>query len=225
MGILFRITAFSALLAAAVTAAPVDEDKPHGRVCVSVVEPGTPEREQQLRPDAAPGAGKKVNVYVDASGKCSALVVAMRKDGKLAYGWRPQFIEVTEEFDEVQLPKKPAVWEWKEAGEPFEIYALFLAPGAPDAAELKKLVAAMQNPSLDERLLGMQTNKLHEILGRITSDPARNQVAASDPEVGGVFRGAAFPWRQFAQAVNFDSGKPGVVVIPGPAGPAPKGGS
>jgi hypothetical protein len=31
--------------------------------------------------------------------------------------------------------------------------------------------------------------------------------------VGGVFRGAAFPWRQFARSANFSAERPGVLVL------------
>ena len=40
-----------------------------------------------------------------------------------------------------------------------------------------------------------------------------NQAPVSEPEVGGVFRGAAFPWRQYAQGINFAADKPGVLVL------------
>jgi hypothetical protein len=35
----------------------------------------------------------------------------------------------------------------------------------------------------------------------------------TQPEVGGVFRGTAFPWRQYAQSINFAADKPGVLVL------------
>jgi hypothetical protein len=204
------------------TTLAVDADKPHGRVCLSFVEPGTPEKEAALRSTSTPGPGKKINVYVDASDKCSVLVVALRKDGRLANGWRPQFAEVQEEFEEVQLPKLPMAWEWIQAGEPFEFYVLFLPPGSKDVDDVKRLVTAMQSPKLEERLLTMQTNKLRELISRLTSEKERaHQVVATDPEVGGVFRGSSFPWRQFAQSVNFSEGRPGVLICSTaqPAGP------
>jgi hypothetical protein len=72
----------------------------------------------------------------------------------------------------------------------------------------------MQNPKVDDRVLTMQTGKLKELIGRIASDKDKvNQAPASEPEVGGVFRGTAFPWRQFAQSVNFSADRPGVVII------------
>ncbi len=39
----------------------------------------------------------------------------------------------------------------------------------------------------------------------------------TEPEVGGVFRGAGddavFPWRQFAQSINFAEDRPGVLIL------------
>ena len=72
----------------------------------------------------------------------------------------------------------------------------------------------MQNPKVDDRVLALQTGKLKELIGRIAADKNNaNQGPASEPEVGGVFRGAAFPWRQFARAANFASDRPGVVIF------------
>jgi hypothetical protein len=192
----------------------VNEEKPYGRVCLSIYEPGPPEKEEAFRISAAPGTGKTVRAYVDASDKCVVLVAAMTKDGKLVNGWRPQLSEVPAEFEEILLPKAPVKWDWTTASGPFDLYVLFLAPGSKEVEEAKKLVDAMQNPKVDERVLALQTGKLKELIGRIASDKEKaNQAPASDPEVGGVFRGAGFPWRQFAQSVNFSTDRPGVVII------------
>ena len=51
-------------------------------------------------------------------------------------------------------------------------------------------------------------------IGRLATDKDKtNQGPASEPEVGGVFRGAAFPWRQFARSVNFSTDRAGVLVL------------
>ena len=72
----------------------------------------------------------------------------------------------------------------------------------------------MQNPKVEERVLAMQTTKLKELIGRLATDKNKaNQGPVSEPEVGGVFRGTAFPWRQFAKAVNFSAESPGVLVL------------
>lgn len=197
----------------ALAAATVDEDKPHGRVCVSLFEPGPPEKEEAFQISATPGAGKTVRAYVDASDKCSVLVAAITKDGKLANGWRPQLSEVPAEFEEILLPQAPVKWDWATSSVPFDFYVLFLSPDSKEIAEAKKLVDAMQNPKIDDRVLALQTGKLKELIGRIAADKNTNQAPASEPEVGGVFRGAAFPWRQFARAANFAPDRPGVVIL------------
>jgi hypothetical protein len=207
---------FVGLLAATSTfaAGVVDEEKPYARVCLSIYEPGPPEKEEAFQNSAVPAAGKTVRAYLDASEKCEVLIAAMTKDGKLVNGWRPQLAELPDDFEEILLPKAPVKWDWSMAGGPFDLYVLFLAPGSKEIDEAKKLVEAMQNPKVDDRLLVMQTGKLKELIGRIARDRDQsNHAAVSEPEVGGVFRGAAFPWRQFAQSVNFSADRPGVLVL------------
>lgn len=208
----FVLGLIAAMSASAVAA--VDEEKPHGRVCLSLYEPGPPEKEEAFQISAPAGAGKTVRAYVDASEKCTVLVVAITKDGKLVNGWRPQLSEVPDEFEEILLPKAPVKWDWSAASGPFDFYVLFLASGSKEIEEAKKLVEAMQNPKVDDRILAMQTSKLKELIGRITSAKEKvNQAPMTEPEVGGVFRGAAFPWRQFAQGINFAADRPGVLVL------------
>jgi hypothetical protein len=203
------LTATSALAAAA-----VDEEKPHGRVCISIFEPGPPEKEEAFQISATTGAGKLVRAYVDASDKCTVLIAAITKDGKLVNGWRPQLADVPAEYEEILLPSAPVKWEWTATSVPFDFYVLFLAPDSKDIAEAKKLVDAMQNPKVDDRVLALQTGKLKELIGRIAADKSSaNQASGSEPEIGGVFRGAAFPWRQFARAANFSADQPGVVIV------------
>lgn len=207
---------FLALVVAisAFAADPVDEEKPHGRVCLSIYEPGPPEKEEAFQVSAPAGPGKTVRAYIDASDKCSVLVAAITKDGKLANGWRPQLSEVPGDYEEILLPKAPLKWEWSTASGPFDVYVLFVTPGSKEIDEAKKLVDAMQNPKVEDRVLTMQTGKLKELIGRLTSEKDKiNQAPVSEPEVGGVFRGAAFPWRQFAQSVNFSADRPGILVL------------
>lgn len=195
-------------------AADVDEEKPHSRVCLSIYEPGPPEKEEAFQSSAPAGGGKTVRAYVDASDKCTVLVAALTKDGKLANGWRPQLSEVPGDFEEILLPKAPVKWDWAGSAAPFDVYVLFLEPGSKEIEEAKKLVDAMQNPRAEDRILAMQTGKLKELVGRIASDKEKgNQAPVSQPEVGGVFRGAAFPWRQFAKGANFSADRPGVLVL------------
>jgi hypothetical protein len=211
---LFCLLLGLATASSAVAAGAVDEDKPHGRVCVALFEPGPPEKEEPFQMSAAQGPGKTVRAYVDASEKCMVLVAAITKDGKLINGWRPQLSEVPGEFEEILLPKAPVRWDWSAASGPFDFYVLFLASDSKEIEEARKLVEAMQNPKVEDRVLAMQTSKLKELIGRITSAKEKaNQAPMSEPEVGGVFRGAAFPWRQFAQGINFAPDKPGVLVL------------
>jgi hypothetical protein len=214
MGKLLYVLLGLATASSAVAANAVDEDKPYGRVCVSLFEAGPPEKEGAFQTSAAPGPGKTIRAYVDASEKCTVLVAAITKDGKLANGWRPQLAEVPDEFEEILLPKAPVQWDWSAMSGPFDFFVLFLAPGSKEIEEAKRLVEAMQNLKVDDRVLALQTNKLKELIGRITSEKEKvNQAPVSDPEVGGVFRGAAFPWRQYAQGINFAADKPGVLIL------------
>jgi hypothetical protein len=213
MGKIFYFGLGLAAVMSASAVAAVDEEKPHGRVCLSIYEPGPPEKEEAFQITAPAAAGKTVRAYIDASDKCSVLVVALTKDGKLVNGWRPQLSEVPGDFEEILLPKAPVKWDWSTSSVPFDFYVLFLSPDSKEIAEAKKLVDAMQS-SKDDRILAMQTGKLKELIGKLASDKDRtNQAPVSEPEVGGVFRGAAFPWRQFAQKVNFSPDRPGVLVL------------
>jgi hypothetical protein len=214
MGKFFWLALGSLMTASAIAADAVDEEKPHGRVCLSIVEPGPPEKEEAFTLSAPTGAGKTVRAYIDSSDKCSVLLAALTKDGKLANGWRPQLADVPSDFEEILLPTGSVKWEWAASSVPFDFYVLFLASDSKELAEARKLVEAMQSPKVDDRVLGMQTTKLKELIGRLATDKSKaNQGPASQPEVGGVFRGAAFPWRQFARAVNFSSDLPGVLVL------------
>jgi hypothetical protein len=195
-----------------------DEEQPQGRVCLSIVDAGPSAKEVPFRLSETAKPGSTVRAHLDASDKCTVLVAALTKDGKLANGWRPQLAEVPAEFEEVQLPKAPLTWEWSGAHGPFDLYVLFLPPGSKEVEEAKKLVAAMQAPKIDDRLLAMQANKLRELVGRITNEKEKvNQAPMTEPEVGGVFRGsgidAVFPWREFAQSIDFDDKRPGVLIL------------
>lgn len=207
-----------ALLFAAGSLIAADEEQPQGRVCLSVVDSGPSAKEAPFKLSAPARPGSTVKAHLDASDKCTVLIAALTKDGKLANGWRPQLAEVPAEFEEVQLPKAPVTWEWSGAHGPFDLYVLFLPSGSKEVDEAKKLVAAMQAPKIDDRLLAMQANKLRELVGRITNEKEKvNQAPMTEPEVGGVFRSsgidAVFPWREFAQSIDFDENRPGVLIL------------
>jgi hypothetical protein len=205
-------------LASADRLTAADAEQPQGRVCLSIIDSGASAKEEPFRLSATARPGSTVRAYVDASNKCTVLIAALTKDGKLANGWRPQLSEVPAEFEEVRLPKAPITWEWLGPHGPFDLYVLFFPPGSKQIDEARKLVGAMQAPTVDERLLAMQANKLRELLGRITNDKEKvNQAPMTEPELGGVFRGsgvdAVFPWRQFAQSIEFADNRPGVLIL------------
>lgn len=193
-----------------------DEDKPQGRVCISIVDSGPSGKEEPFRLSTTARPGSIVRAHIDASDKCTALVAALTKDGKLANGWRPQLADVPAEFEEILLPQQPVTWEWPRSKSPFDLYVLFFPSGSKETEEAKKLAGAMQAPKIDERLLAMQVSKLRELIGRITNEKEKvNQAPMTEPELGGVFRGAeaAFPWREFAQSINFEQNRPGVLIL------------
>ncbi|HEX7516915.1 MAG TPA: hypothetical protein VF345_06480 [Chthoniobacterales bacterium] len=201
----------------AASARAADEEKPHGRVCISIFD-SLSGKEEPFKISVTRRQGATVRAHIDASNKCTVLLAALTKDGKLANGWRPQLSELPEEFEEVQLPKSPVAWEWSGPKAPFDLYVLFLPPGSKEIEEAKKLVGAMQAPKIDDRLLAMQVNKLRELVGRITNEKEKvNQAPMTEPELGGVFRGAGvdavFPWREFAQSINFADDRPGVLIL------------
>ena len=101
-----------------------DEDKPQGRVCISIVDSGPSAKEEPFRLSATARPGSTVRAHIDASNKCAVLVAALTKDGKLANGWRPQLADVPAEFEEVQLPKSPVTWEWSGAHGAFRFVCL-----------------------------------------------------------------------------------------------------
>ena len=212
----------SLVVALRLSAGTFDEAKPHGRACVAVVDSSATGKEEAFRSTDTPRPGKRINVYLDASTKCTTVVAALRKDGKLANDWRPQVVELAGDFEDIQVPKSPATWDWSDGAEPFDFYILFLSPGAKESDELKKLVSAMQSAKADQPVLAMQTNKLREILSRIAAEKDRGSQVVSDPEIGGVFRGSAFPWRQYANGANFSSERAGVIIIPSSRGPETK---
>lgn len=193
----------------------VDKNKPHARVCLAVFNSASGE-EEAFQAASTPGKGKKIVAHLDANAKCEAVIAAFsRKTGQLANSWPPQFVQIVERR-EVILPKAPVAWSWEKDTGPIELYALVFAPGSKDAAEIKTLVTAMQNPQ-SEAVTRLQTNKLRELIGRAKIDRARagNTPKVDSTEVGGVFRMVVgFEWRDSARTVNFTVEKPGALVFP-----------
>lgn len=193
-----------------------DSSRPHASVCLAVREDISP-KEAAFTPLVEPGSGKFIIAHAVASVPCILLVVALnQRDGQLAYGWRPQFAELDEPWEEVALPRRNPFWRWEIKAEPFDFYALFLSAGSPIAQEIKGLVAVMQDPAEEQTVLKLQTNKLRELISRAVgdSDPSKHQATASVTEVNGVTRGPnEFLWRSFASKVYFDDRKSGLLVF------------
>jgi hypothetical protein len=194
----------------------VDKNRPYARVCVAVKNSGNGE-EEAFQANSIAGAGKSIVVHLDANAKCEVLVTAFnRKDGQLASGWAPQFVQVAE-WNEVAVPKAPLSWNWEKDSGAIEFYVLVFAPGSKEGAELQTLASAMQN-ARSEAVSKLQTNKLHELIGRAKIDKARAEevVQPETTEIGGVFRNVVgFEWRDLARSVNFTVDKPGALIFPG----------
>ncbi|MEY2563071.1 MAG: hypothetical protein QOH88_1264 [Verrucomicrobiota bacterium] len=195
---------------------PFDKNKPHARICVAVVTAANGD-EEPFQTSVAAAKGRKIVTHIDATAKCEVVVAAFnRKDRQLAFGWPPQFVQVSEK-NELAVPKTPMIWSWEKDNGPIDFYVLVFAPGSKEAAEFRTLIGAMQNPK-SEALAKLQTNKLHELIGRVRIDEAtaKNVVKTETAQVGGVFRVAVgFEWRDSARSVNFTAEKPGALIFPG----------
>jgi hypothetical protein len=185
----------------------------YARVCATTVDAES--NEAPLAETSAPGAGEKLVVHVDASIECVALILPLVEKGLgLANGWRPQMVALPE-WDERKLPAPPAVWNWNKRADPFELWIFFFKRDAAGLDEIQKLVAAMQSPSLDEKVLVQQTRKLGEKLdSRMTGkQPNVQEPKAVAALVGGAVRSTEFPWRDYAQKVVLNDAFEGALVV------------
>ena len=217
IGLLFALAYFASAGFSDYTAASdADLSRPYGNVCLSVRDETVP-KEVVFTPEVGPGPGKSIVAHAVASVPCILLIVALNQgDGQLAYGWRPQFAELDEAWEEVRLPEKNPVWRWEAQGEPFDFYVLFLSASSPLAQEIKRLVTAMQDPTEDQSVLKLQTNRLHELISRAAgdSDPSKHRATTTVTEVHGITRGPnEFLWRSFASKVYFDDRNSGLLVF------------
>jgi hypothetical protein len=73
--ILYSLTGAAAIFCAA-TSMAADEDKPQGRVCISIVDSGPSGKEEPFRASTTARPGSIVQAHVDASDKCTVLVAA-----------------------------------------------------------------------------------------------------------------------------------------------------
>ncbi|MBV8641389.1 MAG: hypothetical protein JO070_08360 [Verrucomicrobia bacterium] len=197
-------------------ASEADSSRPYASVCLSVRDE-TGSKEVAFTPEVEPGTGKSIIAHAVASAPCILVVVALNKrDGQLAYGWRPQFVELDEEWQEVRLPEKNKAWPWELKGEPFDFYVLIMPAGSSVAQEIRRLVTAMQVPTEEEGLLKLQTNRLRELISRAAgdSDPSKHQATTTVAEVHGITRGGnEFLWQSFASKVYFDDRNSGLLVF------------
>ena len=193
--------------------APYARAESYARVCATTVDAES--NETPLAETSAPGAGEKLVVHLDASTQCVALILPLvEKGSRLANGWRPQMVGLPE-WDERKLPAPPAVWNWNKGADPFELWIFFFKRDAAGLDEIQKLVAAMQNPSLDEKVLVQQTRKLCEKLNpRMTGkQPIIQGPKAVTALVGGTVRSTEFPWRDYAQKVVLNDAFEGALVV------------
>jgi hypothetical protein len=205
--------------------AAVEEDKPYGRICFSVVQTAPETEEEVFRPGIKPGTNKQIVAYLDANTACQVLIAAFNeKDGQLTRGWMPQFLDVPM-WKQVELPTPPVYWKWTEDSGPFAFFVLFLAKDSKQTSDLKQLVTAMQNAKQDAGLLVAQTLELHKRVGRCVAAHDKKKPGANEQPVlvGGVFRGTQFPWRQFCRSSNFSADDPGVLIFPSRSSSSPEG--
>ncbi|PWT77764.1 MAG: hypothetical protein C5B58_16315, partial [Acidobacteria bacterium] len=198
----FLITSFASLAHA----------ESYARVCATTVDAES--NEAPLVETSAPGPEEKLVVHLDASAECVALILPLvEKSSRLANNWRPQMVGLPQ-WDERRLPAPPAVWSWNTGADPFELWIFFFKRDAAGLDEIQKLVAAMQNPSLDQRVLTQQTRKICEKLDtRISGKQPINQgPKASTALVGGTVRSTEFPWRDYAQKVVLNDAFEGALV-------------
>src|ERR1043166_4444580 len=185
----------------------------YARVCVTTVDAES--KEAVLADSSAPGPREKLVVHLDASTECVGLILPLvEKSSRLANGWRPQMVALPE-WDEKKIPAPPAVWNWNKGADAFELWIFFFKRNAVELEELQKLVVAMQNPSLDEKVVVQQTHKICEKLGTRMSgkQPINQGPKASTALVGGAVRGTEFPWRDYAQKVVLNDAFEGALVV------------
>jgi hypothetical protein len=215
------LQALAAGLLVSAVAAPVDESRPYGRVCIGVV---TGETEEPLKvitgetkgppqANSEPRADSRLVVHADANKPCQMLVFACNvRDGKLAHDWLPQLAELPP-WREVLLPEASRVWKWSADSEPIDIYVLFVSPNSEEAHELKILIMAMLNPTVDRELLDRQSVKLRELATRSRESETIRVVKPGRVEAGVTYRGSSFPWRDYASKANFSEAKPVLLIF------------
>jgi hypothetical protein len=187
-----------------------DGNRPLGRVTLAVA--GEKE-ESAFHGGSAPGPGKRIVVYAEASSPCVMLVAAFTtKDRKLAHGWRPAIVQLTEWREKEFHP-----WTWSTAAEPFEFYVLFLNSTAHEVPDIARLISLLDKPDIEPRLLQLQTSKLRELIDQLIADRAPSLGGPPEEKsVTGVFRNGTFPWRDFHRSANFSAARSGFIIYSWP---------
>jgi hypothetical protein len=198
-----------------------DHERPYG--VISILESN--EQEVETLGNAGQTGTKKLVAYVTANRPCEVLIAAFNRDGRrLAHGWNPQWVPL-EEWHEQQLTLgsyvNPANPQKRTA---IEVWALFMVPQTADAkkaavaGKIQALKAAFQGV-IENRGgdAGKQENRLlRQLEDFIEDDPQARRPKLEPLAKAGEFRDplAPLPWRDGAAEVNFNTEKPGLVIIP-----------
>jgi hypothetical protein len=209
-GIIFFLASVSIFAVCLIPSAPAES---YARVCATTIDAES--NETPLADASAPGLGEKLVVHLDASAECVALILPLvEKASRLANGWRPQIVGLPQ-WEERKMPAPPAVWNWNKGADPFELWIFFFKRDAAGLDELQKLVAAMQDPSLNEKVLAQQTRKICEKLDARMSGkrPINQGPKARTALAGGTVRSTEFQWRDYAQKVVLNEAFEGALVV------------
>jgi hypothetical protein len=199
----------------------VDETRPYGRVCATVMD-SNGKIESLLDGEVRAVAGNEMTLHFDANREGEALIAVLtKKEGALAHGWRPLLVPIGE-WDEHIAPVPPEKWTFPADDEAFEVFVVFFPKAAPAANEVRGLVTKLQDPNADAAALLAGARQLREALQKWqVAESATAAAPESAPAaVGGTLReaGADFPWRTFAKKANFSADKPAVIVFGHAAG-------
>jgi hypothetical protein len=205
----------------------LDTNEPYAAVAVAALDSET-NTEWETWGYVGPRPGRQLIVHVELTGGKGTVFAAAfnHATGKLVSGCLPQHVELGAGESAI-LPKAPAQWKWEKDEGTTEIAVVVLPPDASEAGELKKLFTAI-GTAKEESLLTLQTNKLRELIGRIsqaagaTATPKGLLNAMGGGEVAGTFRSvlSAPPgmkpsesnrtpsWHRQALGVNFSPSHP-----------------
>jgi hypothetical protein len=195
-----------------------DERKPYGRVFISVMDASGAERPLDKTDATANPKDGALIARVQGSKPCFIVVAAFDSEsGGILTGWPPQFAEIRGDWDIAILPKTPIRLRSPPHPE-FEFYALFLSPGAPAVADIRKLVTIMQKPGADQNVIKLQAAKLRELISGAMADSDRSHFVArrTKTQIAATLRGGSgsAEWIPLASRVNFSDQQPGLLIFP-----------